>query len=200
MVLEIAILLFQLPGVSHIQNSNYPVAAPSATSSSASATPNAKPALVASATPLGEEPTAVTATDSLSLPSTAGGSLILGTVPNIYLPPPAAAFRPINEPAVRRSRLWFALSVAQHGSAAFDAWSTRNAISQGRVEADPFMRPFANSAAIYGAIQVIPIGLDYLARRMQRGTGWTRHVWWVPQSVAAATFLFSGSYNVAHTP
>lgn len=61
------------------------------------------------------------------------------------------------------------------------------------------MRPFAGSAAIYGAIQVIPIGLDYVAHRLQRSSGWTRHIWWVPQSVASATFLVSGSYNVAHT-
>ncbi|MGH9710263.1 MAG: hypothetical protein ACRD37_06940, partial [Candidatus Acidiferrales bacterium] len=71
--------------------------------------------------------------------------------------------------------------------------------SQGRVEADPLMRPFAHSPAIYGAIQVVPFGLDYVAHRMQHGTGWTRHVWWVPQSVATAAYLFSGSYNITHS-
>ncbi|HVA72061.1 MAG TPA: hypothetical protein VNF02_03030 [Candidatus Limnocylindrales bacterium] len=118
---------------------------------------------------------------------------------DVYLPP-APPFRPAVEPVRQSSRVWFVLSAAQHGSAAFDAWSTRRAISQGRAEADPIMRPFASSAAIYGAIQVVPIGLDYVARRMQRSSGWTHHVWWLPQSLATATFLFSGSYNVAHTP
>jgi hypothetical protein len=117
---------------------------------------------------------------------------------NWYVPPPPA-FRPPDEAPVTHRRLWLVLSATEHGSATFDAWSTRNALSNGRSEADPLMRPFAGSPAIYGAIQVIPVGLDYLARRLQRSSGWTRHIWWAPQSAAAATFLFSGSYNVAHT-
>lgn len=118
---------------------------------------------------------------------------------DVYLAPPAA-FRPKVEPVERNnSRLWLVLSATEHGSAGFDAWSTRRAISQGRAEADPIMRPFAHSSAIYGAIQVVPIGLDYVARRMERSTGWARHVWWMPQSVATAAYLFSGSYNVTHT-
>lgn len=115
-----------------------------------------------------------------------------------YLPPPAA-FRPPYETPVEHRRVWFALTAAEHSAAAYDAWSTRYALSNGRVEADPLMRPFAGSNAIYPAIQVIPIGLDYLARRLQRSSGWARHIWWLPQSAATVTFLFSGSYNVIHT-
>ena len=117
---------------------------------------------------------------------------------NMYLPPPPA-FRPPGEAPITHHRLWFLLSAAEHSSAGFDAWSTRYALTHGRIEADPLMRPFANSSAIYGAIQAIPIGLDYVARRCQRSSGWARHVWWVPQSAATVTFLFSGSYNVIHT-
>lgn len=117
---------------------------------------------------------------------------------NLYLPPPPA-FRPPNETPVMHRKWWIVLSATEHGSAGFDAWSTRYALSNGRVEADPIMRPFAGSSTIYGAIQVIPMGLDYVAHRFQRSSGWTRHIWWAPQSLAAATFLFSGSYNVAHT-
>lgn len=117
---------------------------------------------------------------------------------DLYLPPPPA-FRPPDEPPVTHRKLWILLSATEHSSAGFDAWSTRHALSNGRIEADPVMRPFAGSAAIYGAIQVIPMGLDYVAHRFQRSSGWTHHIWWVPQSVAAATFIFSGSYNVAHT-
>lgn len=119
-------------------------------------------------------------------------------MPDVYLPPPPA-FRPPNETPVTHRKLWILLSATEHSSASFDAWSTRYALSNGRVEADPIMRPFAGSAAIYGAIQVIPIGLDYVAHKFQRSSGWTRHIWWAPQSAAAATFLFSGSYNVART-
>lgn len=116
---------------------------------------------------------------------------------SILLPPPP--FRPPNEVPVSHRRLWFALTTAEHSAAGYDAWSTRYALSNGRVEADPIMRPFAGSAAIYPAIQLIPFGLDYLGHRLQRSSGWTHHVWWVPQSLATVTFLFSGSYNVAHT-
>ncbi|HEV2489650.1 MAG TPA: hypothetical protein VGT03_07575 [Candidatus Acidoferrales bacterium] len=117
---------------------------------------------------------------------------------NIYLPPPPA-FRPQTETLRRPSRSFFILMATEHSAAGFDAWSTRQAVSQGRFEADPLMRPFAHSGAIYGAIQVLPLGLDFVAHRMQRSSGWTRHVWWLPQSLATATYLFSGSYNFAHT-
>jgi hypothetical protein len=116
---------------------------------------------------------------------------------SILLPPPA--FRPPNELPVSHHRLWFALTTAEHSAAGYDAWSTRYALSNGRVEADPLMRPFAGSAAIYPAIQLIPFGLDFLAHRLERSSGWTHHVWWVPQSLATVTFLFSGSYNIVHT-
>jgi len=37
-------------------------------------------------------------------------------------------------------REWLALAVAEHGAAAFDAYTTRQAISRGAVEEDPTMR------------------------------------------------------------
>lgn len=117
---------------------------------------------------------------------------------SVYLPPPPA-FRPPDEAPITHRKSWIFLSALEHSSAGFDAWSTRRALSNGRVEADPLMRPFAGSAAIYGAVQVIPIGLDYVARRFQRSSGWTHRIWWAPQAIASATFLLSGSYNLAHT-
>jgi hypothetical protein len=92
---------------------------------------------------------------------------------------------------------WIALSVAQHAAAAFDAYSTRDAISHGAIEADPLMRPFANSSGIYAAIQVLPVALDYTARRMQRSpNNFVRRIWWVPQSAATASYVFSGVHNL----
>jgi hypothetical protein len=91
---------------------------------------------------------------------------------------------------------WIALSIAQHAAATFDAYSTRMAITQGAIEADPFMRPFANSSAMYAAIQVSPVVLDLAARHMQRSqNNLLRRTWWVPQSVATVMFLFSGVHN-----
>ena len=97
----------------------------------------------------------------------------------------------------RMSRSWLALSLVQHGAAAFDAYSTRQSIGRGAVEDDPLMRPFAHSGAIYAAIQVGPVLLDYVARRMQHSEyGMVRRMWFVPQSVSTAGFLISGAHNM----
>lgn len=135
---------------------------------------------------------------SFAPPAASLGSLTGASMSTLVLPPPTP-FRPPYELPVTHRRLWLALSAAEHSAAGYDAWSTRYALSNGRVEADPLMRPFAGSAAIYPAIQLIPFGLDYLAHRMERSSGWRHRVWWLPQSAATVTFLFSGSYNVAHT-
>jgi hypothetical protein len=92
---------------------------------------------------------------------------------------------------------WLILSTGQHGAAAFDAYSTRRAITRGARETDPLMRPFAHSPTIYLAIQAGPVMLDIAARQMQRSRNnlW-RHTWWVPQSASTAIFLFSGIHNL----
>ena len=103
----------------------------------------------------------------------------------------------------RLSRSWLALSLVQHGAATFDAYSTRQAIGHGAIEDDPMMRPFAHSGAIYAAIQVGPLILDYVSRRMQHSESpMVRRMWFVPQSVSTAGFLFSGVHNmnVANRP
>ncbi len=103
----------------------------------------------------------------------------------------------------RMSRSWLALSLVQHGAATFDAYSTRQAIGNGAIEDDPMMRPFAHSGAIYAAIQVGPLILDYVSRRMQHSEyPIVRRMWFVPQSVSTAGFLFSGvrNMNVANRP
>jgi hypothetical protein len=104
-------------------------------------------------------------------------------------------FIPLETSPSRRN--WIALSAAQHAAAAFDAYTTRDAISRGAGEMDPLMRPFANSSAIYAAIQVAPAALDFAARRMQRSpNNFLRHTWWLPQSLSTGMFLFSGVHNL----
>jgi hypothetical protein len=94
-------------------------------------------------------------------------------------------------------RKWIALSVAVHAAAAFDAYTTRQAIGRGAVEADPMMRPFANSPAIYAAIQVAPVLMDFAARRMQRSHNtFVRKMWWLPQTSGTAMYFFSGVHNL----
>lgn len=94
-------------------------------------------------------------------------------------------------------RSWLALSLVQHGAAAFDAYSTRQSISRGNVELDPMMRPFAHSPGLYAAIQVGPVILDIVARKMQHSpNNFVRHMWWVPQSMSTASFIYSGAHNL----
>jgi hypothetical protein len=93
-------------------------------------------------------------------------------------------------------RAWLALSLVEHGAAAFDAYSTREAIGRGAVELDPTMRPFAHSPALYAAIQVSPVLLDFVARKMQRSqNNFVRRMWWLPQTASTANFLYSGVHN-----
>jgi hypothetical protein len=100
-------------------------------------------------------------------------------------------------PEARPRRAWLLLSIAEHSAATFDAYSTRVAISKGANEADPFMRPFAGSPALYGAIQVCPLVLDFAARRMEYSRhSLLRHTWWMPQAAATGIFLFSGAHNM----
>jgi hypothetical protein len=113
-----------------------------------------------------------------------------------------AAFRSAAAEAVaeRRGRhLWEMLSVAQHGAAAFDAWSTRRAISSGPAhELNPLLRPFAWNASLYLAVQAGPVLLDYVGRRMMTSRhGWVRHTWWVPQAMSTAVSLASGFHNLS---
>lgn len=94
-------------------------------------------------------------------------------------------------------RKWILLSLAQHSAAAFDAYTTRQAISRGAAEGDPLMRPFAGSPALYAAMQVGPVALDFAARRMQRAhNSLIRRMWWLPQTTSTAMFLFSGAHNL----
>jgi hypothetical protein len=94
-------------------------------------------------------------------------------------------------------REWLALSIVEHGAAAFDAYSTRQAIGHGAVEDDPLMRPFAHSPAIYAATQVGPVVFDLLARHMQRSEyPVVRRVWWMPQTISAGLSIFSGAHNL----
>ncbi|MBZ5503349.1 MAG: hypothetical protein LAN59_14145 [Acidobacteriia bacterium] len=69
------------------------------------------------------------------------------------------------------------------------------------MERNPFMRPFAGSPSIYAAIHVAPMGLDYVAIRMQRSqNSFLRHTWWLPQAASTGLFIFCGAHNlqVAH--
>jgi hypothetical protein len=116
----------------------------------------------------------------------------------VRIPRPSSKEYGIKEAMTMPSRrAWLALSIVQHGAAAFDAYSTRQAVGHGAVEDDPLMRPFANSPAIYVATQVGPVIFDLLARHMQHSEyPMVRRWWWMPQSISAGLSIFSGVHNL----
>jgi hypothetical protein len=118
--------------------------------------------------------------------------------------PRAFAFEPV-KPAAQRSydnrtqkRIWYGLVAAGHAGAAFDAWSTRRALSGNYgTESDPLMRPFAHSGAVYAATQVTPLLMDMIGKRAMTSEHlWVRRLWWVPQSVGATLSFTTAVHNV----
>lgn len=102
----------------------------------------------------------------------------------------------------RQRKIWYGLMASSHAAAAFDAWTTRRAISGGYgTEGDPLQRPFANSGAIYATTQVMPVLMDFLGHRMMRSENPTfRKFWWIPQAASAGVSLGAGihNYRVVH--
>lgn len=121
--------------------------------------------------------------------------------------PTPSAFEPAVKPAYTRPRetpgqrkMWYALTVTSHAAAAFDAWSTRRAVVMGYSEANPMLRPFASSNAIYVATQVSPAVMDYLGKRMMVSQHkWIRRMWWVPQVAGSGFSIGAGAHNIGIT-
>ena len=93
---------------------------------------------------------------------------------------------------------WYTLAVTGHGAAAFDAYSTRRAISGGYgTESNPFLRPFANSGALYAVTQVSPAVMDLIGKRMMVSEHrWVRRLWWLPQAAGTGFSIGAGVHNL----
>ena len=120
--------------------------------------------------------------------------------------PPRVALpvRPV-KPAYTRPRetrgqrvAWYALAVTGHGAAAFDAYSTRLAISGNYgTESNPLLRPFAHSGALYAATQVSPVVMDFIGKRMMVSENrWVRRMWWLPQAAGSGFSIAAGVHNL----
>ncbi|HLK03847.1 MAG TPA: hypothetical protein VKT53_05355 [Candidatus Acidoferrum sp.] len=134
----------------------------------------------------------------------AGESSSLNAAPILAAEP----IKPANPPkfAVRRSEEtprqrmeWVGLALAGHGAAAFDAYSTRQAISGGfGTEQNPLLRPFAHSGALYVATQVSPTVMDFLGHKMMRSRSpLLRKMWWLPQAAGAGISFSAGMHNMS---
>ncbi len=117
---------------------------------------------------------------------------------------PRAALKPVTQKqreTPRQRKIWYALSAAGHAGAAFDAWSTRRAITSGAgSEMNPMLRPFSHSNTLYAAMQASPFLMDFLGKKMMTSQrGWLRKMWWLPQAAGAGTSFAAGGHNVSVT-
>jgi hypothetical protein len=180
MVLATLVLLFSIPQMddaAKVVNDLPAVATDSATKDST---------LVASALPSAPAPKVRTDAEAFT-PNAAAQP---------FQPVKPVLTRPRETP--RQRKIWYGLTLAGHSGAAFDAWSTHRAVAghYGQ-EANPFLRPFAGSNAIYAATQVSPVVMDFLGKRMMVSQhGWVRKVWWLPQVAGASMSFVSGAHNV----
>jgi hypothetical protein len=122
----------------------------------------------------------------------------------LVIAPPAAAelaapapFR-VGPDAAPSKKPFYALLIAQHAAATFDAYSTHRAVKSGKGrELNPLLRPFAGSAAIYGAIQAGPLATDWLALKMRASQNKTfRRLWWLPQTLTTGFHIWAGVNNL----
>jgi hypothetical protein len=150
------------------------------------------------------------AKDSSLVANAAGPTAALPSMPVAKAtaePPAAGAAFPVSpvRPAIAaihetpsQRKAWYALAIAGHTGAAFDAWSTRRALSAGvGTESNPMLRPFAHSNALYAATQVSPLVMDFLGKKMMTSQHkWVRKLWWVPQTAGASVSFAAGAHNV----
>lgn len=108
------------------------------------------------------------------------------------------ASKPTIKPTMQQKRLWTGLLIAEHSAALFDAWSTRQSLSSGNgYERDPLLKPFANSGAVYPALQVAPLGADFLAHRLLHSNNrLLRRSWWLPQALSLGASAWCGARNL----
>jgi hypothetical protein len=152
-----------------------------------------------------------TASDSASKDAATAAVLPSAPEPKVKSDMEPAALRPTAQPfqPVRRAtrpretprerKMWYGLMALGHSGAAFDAWSTHRAVAGGYgQEANPFLKPFANSNAIYAATQVSPAFMDFLGKRMMMSQNpWIRKLWWVPQVAGAGMSFTAGAHNMS---
>lgn len=112
----------------------------------------------------------------------------------------AGSLAPQEANSATRKKVWYGLMAAEHSAAFFDAWSTRQVLSSGGGrELDPLVRPFSHSAAIYPALQVSPVAMDYLAARLMHSNNRIiRKLWWVPQAAGIAGSSLCGMTNLSN--
>ncbi len=226
MLLAAAVLFFQFPvlsasnlsvsakasepaAVSRVADDATPVPSTEAVASSAKVAAKVEVAFAdANASPISYAPGRLVAEPITPLNSAVSAAVAANADPSpaaIEPTPLISSYRPVYGPPVRavsdrwQKREWLALSIAAHGAAGFDAWTTRKVLSSvpNAQESNPLLRPFAGNASMYAAVQVAPTILDYLSRRMMNSRhDVLRNTWWLPQAVSAVVSVASGVHNL----
>lgn len=126
--------------------------------------------------------------------------VLLGVAAEPFEPVRARAPRPGESP--RQRKMWYGLLAAGHAAAGFDAWSTRRVVSGGYgQEANPLLKPFAKSNAIYAATQMSPAFMDFVGKRMMVSQiPWIRKFWWLPQTAGAGVSFVAVRHNLGMMP
>ena len=158
-----------------------------------------------SAAPATSDNAAKNSNASATLPSAPEPKVKADPDPAAVQPAAAQPFQPVKPVWTRpretpqQRKMWYALTITGSGAAAFDAWSTRRAISGGYgQEANPFLKPFANSNALYVAVQASPALMDFIGKRMMTSEHpFLRKVWWLPQAAGAGMSFVAGAHNVS---
>lgn len=195
MFLAAALLIFGLPQEAPLamKVSDAPAAAADAAKSDSAAAPSSSTAASASL------PSAPAPKSNEESSSSTSAEAILPGAGIQPATPPKSAIKGFRYEAPRQKVAWIGLSVVGHGAAAFDAYSTRKAISGGfGTESNPLLRPFAHSNALYAATQVSPAVMDYLGHKMMTNRRpWVRKMWWVPQAAGAGFSVAAGAHNLS---
>jgi hypothetical protein len=202
MLFALAVLLIQPQVNAHLAFSAEKIAfIQPAISSLASTTPSNEISLALTPVSADVSIHSAAASDSVELPSAPEPAPVKGPTLNAFLrssKPMTVSVGQLLGEERHKDHLWMGLGIAAHSAATFDAWTTRRAItSAGAQELNPMLKPFAGNASLYAAIQVGPLMMDYVGRKMLYSRhSWVRHMWWVPQSASFASSLFCGVHNL----
>jgi hypothetical protein len=194
MFLAAALLVFSFPQSATLTVAN---STPSSVATDSAKTDSSSTSLPAAPAPkIAADDSAIAAGESSSI---SAAEPIQPAAPIQPAVPPKAAIRGVRYEAPKQKIAWIGLSVAGHGAAAFDAYSTRQAISGGYgTEGNPLLRPFAHSGALYVATQVSPTVMDFLGHKMMTNRRpWVRKMWWVPQAAGAGISFSAGMHNMS---
>lgn len=207
MMLAFALFLFQAPQPAVVPAADMHSAAATVVVASAANTSASLPAKAAASETVPAADAVIPDAPSDSLPSSSSRSIdaALINAPTVVSPAlimnvtPVTKKKSLAEERPTALKIWKGLTIAQHGAATFDAWTTRRNIETGRFrETNAWLEPFAGNNSLYAAMQVRPVLFDYLGRRMMRSEKkWVRNLWWVPQTAQTVTNLWCGAKNMS---